>query len=53
MEDTVIRPTMKFIKLGYAAVLLVIVAGAIGFSMIPQDSEWKTGRGSWLCRRCC
>lgn len=41
MEDTVIQPTMKFIKVGYAAVLLVIVAGAIGFSMIPQDSEWK------------
>jgi uncharacterized membrane protein YdbT with pleckstrin-like domain len=41
MEDTVIRPTLKFIKLGYAVVLLLIVAGAIGFSMIPQDSEWK------------
>jgi uncharacterized membrane protein YdbT with pleckstrin-like domain len=42
MEDTVIRPTMKFIKLGYAAVLLAIVAGVIGFSMISQDSEWKS-----------
>ena len=41
MEDTVIRPTMKFIKLGYAVVLLAIVAGVIGFSMISQDSEWK------------
>jgi uncharacterized membrane protein YdbT with pleckstrin-like domain len=41
MEDTVIRPTMKFIKLGYALVLLAIVAGVIGFSMISQDSEWK------------
>ena len=30
MEDTVIRPTMKFIKLGYAVVLLAIVAGVIG-----------------------
>jgi uncharacterized membrane protein YdbT with pleckstrin-like domain len=42
MEDTVIRPTLKFIKLGYAAVLLLIVAGVIGFSMISQDSEWKS-----------
>jgi uncharacterized membrane protein YdbT with pleckstrin-like domain len=41
MEDAVIRPTLKFIKLGYAAVILLIVAAAIGFSMIPQDSEWK------------
>ncbi|HXM45443.1 MAG TPA: PH domain-containing protein [Bryobacteraceae bacterium] len=41
MEDTVIRPTMKFIKLGYALVLLAIVAGVIGFSMISQESEWK------------
>lgn len=41
MEDTVIRPTMKFIKLGYALVLLVVVAAVIGFSMIPADSEWK------------
>jgi uncharacterized membrane protein YdbT with pleckstrin-like domain len=42
MEDTVIRPTLKFIKLGYAVVLLLIVAGVIGFSMISQDSEWKS-----------
>ena len=41
MEDTVIRPTMKFIKLGYALVLLVLVAALIGFSMISADSEWK------------
>jgi uncharacterized membrane protein YdbT with pleckstrin-like domain len=41
MEDAVIRPTLKFIKLGYALVLLLIVAAVIGFSMIPQDSEWK------------
>ena len=26
MEDVVIRPTMKFIKLGYVLVLLLIVA---------------------------
>ena len=41
MEDTVIRPTMKFIKLGYALVALVIVAGVVGFSLLSQDSEWK------------
>ena len=42
MEDTVIRPTMKFIKLGYAVVLLLIVAAAIlFFTMVPQDSEWR------------
>jgi uncharacterized membrane protein YdbT with pleckstrin-like domain len=42
MEDVVIRPTMKFIKLGYALVLLAIVAGVIGFSMLSHDSEWKS-----------
>jgi len=42
MEDTVIRPTMKFIRLGYAVVLLVIVVGAIlFFTMIPPDNEWR------------
>jgi uncharacterized membrane protein YdbT with pleckstrin-like domain len=42
MEDTVIRPTMKFIGLGYAVVLLVIVLGAIlFFTMIPPDNEWR------------
>lgn len=41
MEDTVIRPTAKFIKLGYALVGLVVIAALIGFSMIPADSEWK------------
>jgi len=39
MQDTVIRPTMKFIKLGYALVLLVIVAAVIGASMLPQEDE--------------
>ena len=37
MEDTVIRPTMKFIKLGYAAVVLLIIAGVICASMLPQE----------------
>jgi uncharacterized membrane protein YdbT with pleckstrin-like domain len=42
MEDMVIRPTMKFIKLGYAVVLLLIVAGVIlFFTMIPQNNEWR------------
>ena len=47
MEDTVIRPTMKFIKIGYALVLLVIVAAVIGASMLPQDDAqyrpWAMG----------
>ena len=37
MQDTVIRPTMKFIKLGYAVVVLVIIAAIVGASMLPQD----------------
>ncbi|MGA3043910.1 MAG: PH domain-containing protein [Bryobacteraceae bacterium] len=42
MEDTVIRPTMKFIKLGYALVLLLIVAGIILFyTMTGPDNEWR------------
>ncbi|HUO29895.1 MAG TPA: PH domain-containing protein [Bryobacteraceae bacterium] len=39
MQDTVIRPTMKFIKLGYALVLLLIVGAVIGASMLPQEDE--------------
>ncbi len=39
MQDTVIRPTMKFIKLGYAVALLVIIAAVIAASMIPQAYE--------------
>jgi uncharacterized membrane protein YdbT with pleckstrin-like domain len=42
MEDTVIRPTLKFIKLGYALVLLLIVACVVlYFTMIPPDNEWR------------
>src|SRR5580658_1878083 len=42
MEDTVIRPTMKFIKLGYAVVLLLVLACAVVFfTMIPSDNEWR------------
>jgi uncharacterized membrane protein YdbT with pleckstrin-like domain len=42
MEDAVIRPTMKFIKLGYVLVLLLIVACTIlFFTMIPPDDPWR------------
>lgn len=42
MQDTVIRPTMKFIKLGYASVLVLIVAGVVGASMLPQeDTQYR------------
>lgn len=37
MEDTVIRPTLKYIKLGYAAVAVVIIAGVVGASMLPDN----------------
>lgn len=39
MEDTVIRPTLKYIKLGYALVLLVIAAAVVAASMIPIEYE--------------
>jgi uncharacterized membrane protein YdbT with pleckstrin-like domain len=43
MEDTVIRPTMKFIKLGYALVLLLIVACVVlFFTMTSEGDEWRT-----------
>jgi uncharacterized membrane protein YdbT with pleckstrin-like domain len=43
MEDAVIRPTLKFIRLGYAVVLLLIVAGVVlFFTMIGPDSEWRS-----------
>jgi uncharacterized membrane protein YdbT with pleckstrin-like domain len=59
MEDVVIRPTMKFIKLGYALVLLVIVGGVIGVSMLPPDYDkyryWLMGAPllllTWPVRR--
>jgi uncharacterized membrane protein YdbT with pleckstrin-like domain len=45
MEDTVIRPTTKFIKIGYACVLLLIVAAVIGASMLPaEDAQYRV----WL-----
>lgn len=39
MQDTVIRPTMKFIKIGYVVVLVVIIAAIVGASMLPQQDE--------------
>lgn len=39
MQDTVIRPTMKFIKLGYALVLLLIVGAVVGASLLPLEYE--------------
>ncbi|MGD0360355.1 MAG: PH domain-containing protein [Bryobacteraceae bacterium] len=43
MEDAVIRPTMKFIKLGYAVVLLLIVGCAVlFFTMISPDDPWRS-----------
>lgn len=42
MEDAVIRPTMKFIKLGYAAVVLLILVCAVAFfTLIPPENEWR------------
>lgn len=47
MQDMVIRPTLKFIKLGYALVLLLIVAAIIGASQLPleyvQYRPWAMG----------
>ena len=41
MQDTVIRPSLKFIKIGYLCVALVVVAAIIAFALIPDDNEWK------------
>jgi uncharacterized membrane protein YdbT with pleckstrin-like domain len=42
MEDAVIRPTLKFIKLGYAVVALLVVGCAIlYFTLIPPENEWR------------
>lgn len=37
MEDTVIRPTLKFIKLGYLLVAVLVIAAVAGASMLPQE----------------
>jgi len=43
MQDAVIRPTMKFIRIGYVLVLLAIVAGIVGAAMVPQQWYWMVG----------
>jgi len=43
MEDAVIRPTMKFIRIGYVLVLLLVIACVILFyTLIPPESEWRS-----------
>jgi uncharacterized membrane protein YdbT with pleckstrin-like domain len=41
MEDTVIRPTMKFIKVGYAIVLLVVVGAVILAATVLTGSVYQ------------
>lgn len=43
MAEMVIRPTTKFIKLGYVVVILLIVAGAIAQSRIDELKSLPTG----------
>ena len=45
MQDTVIRPTMKYIRLGYLLVIVLIVAAMVGASMLPDDKyrPWAFG----------
>ncbi len=41
MQDTVIRPSMKFIKAGYVLVLLLIlIAVAVHFKFLPEQIPW-------------
>jgi len=40
MADIVVRPTMKFIKAGYAVAILLIVAGSVLWYMMHQDPVW-------------
>lgn len=45
MEELVIRPSMKFIKLGYLAVIVLVIAGAIAQnhwqeSLPPELPSW-------------
>jgi uncharacterized membrane protein YdbT with pleckstrin-like domain len=39
MQDAVIRPSNKFIRLGYLCVVLLAVAGLIGFWLVPEDDQ--------------
>jgi len=44
MEELVIRPTMKFVKLGYAAVIVLLLAGIVAQSRIKLPE----GLPSWV-----
>jgi putative membrane protein len=43
MEEMVIRPTTKFLKAGYAVVILLVIAGAVAQSQIPDLKKLPTG----------
>src|SRR5262245_48512011 len=45
MEELVIRPTLKFIKLGYAAVILLFFAGVIVQAQFKE--QLPAGLPSW------
>src|SRR5438105_3863082 len=40
MADIVVRPSMKFIKAGYAVVIVLIVAGFVLWYMMRPDLVW-------------
>lgn len=40
MADIVVRPTMKFIKAGYAGVIVLVVAGSVLWYMMHPDPVW-------------
>lgn len=40
MADIVVRPTMKFIKAGYAVAIVLIVAGSALWYMMHPDPVW-------------
>lgn len=40
MEELVVRPSTKFIKIGYLVVILLVIAAAIGQSQIELPKGW-------------
>ena len=40
MADIVVRPTMKFIRAGYAVVIVLVVAGSVAWYMMHPDPVW-------------
>jgi membrane protein YdbS with pleckstrin-like domain len=48
MSEMVIRPTMKFIYLGYALVLLVVVAAVAGAYLVPWPAWIPSSVHPWL-----